>query len=40
MRIGVIDQPHIHMLEGTVVSHTVLLKSLGVKYHDLQAPHH
>ena len=40
MRIGVVDQPHIHMLEGTVVSHTVLLKSLGVKDHDLQAPHH
>ena len=28
------------MLEGTVVLHTVLLKSLGVKDHDLQAPHH
>ena len=40
MRIGVVDQPHINMLEGTVVSHTVLLKSLGVKDHDLQAPHH
>ena len=40
MRIGVVDQSHIHMLEGTVVSHTVLLKSLGVKDHDLQAPHH
>ena len=40
MRIGVVDQPHIHMLEGTVVLHTVLLKSLGVKDHDLQAPHH
>ena len=40
MRIGVVDQPHIHMLEGTVVSHMVLLKSLGVKDCDLQAPHH
>ena len=40
MRIGVVDQPHIHMLEGTVVSHTVLLESLGVKDHDLQAPYH
>ena len=40
MRIGVVDQPHIHMLEGTVVSHTVLLKGLGVKDRDLQAPHH
>ena len=40
MRIGVVDQPHIHMLEGTVVSHTVLLKGFGVKDHDLQAPHH
>ena len=40
MRIGVVDQPHIHMLEGTVVSHTVLLKSLGVKDRDLQAPNH
>ena len=39
MRIGVVDQPHIHMLEGTVVSHTVLLKSLGVKDCD-RAPHH
>ena len=28
------------MLEGTVVSDTVLLKSLGVKDHNLQAPHH
>ena len=28
------------MLEGTVVSYTVLLKGLGVKDHDLQAPHH
>ena len=40
MQIGVVDQPHIHMLEGTVVSHMVLLKGLGVKDHDLQAPHH
>ena len=40
MRIGVVDQPHIHMLEGTVVLHTVLLKGLGVKDRDLQAPHH
>ena len=40
MQIGVVDQPHIHMLEGTVVSYTVLLKGLGVKDHDLQAPHH
>ena len=40
MRIGVVDQPHIHMLEGTVVLHMVLQKSLGVKDHDLQAPHH
>ena len=40
MRIGVVDQPHIHMLEGTIVLHMVLLKSLGVKDHDLQAPHH
>ena len=40
MRIGVVDQPHIHMLEGTVVLHMVLLKSLGVKDRDLQAPHH
>ena len=38
MRIGV--QPHIHMLEGTVLLHTVLLKGFGVKDHDLQAPHH
>ena len=38
--MGVVDQPHIHMLEGTVVSHTVLLESLGVKDCDLQAPHH
>ena len=28
------------MLEGTVVSHTVLLKGFGVKDHDLQAPRH
>ena len=28
------------MLEGTVVSHTVLLKGLGVKDCDLQVPHH
>ena len=40
MRIGVVDQPHIHMLEGTVVSHTVHLKGFGVKDRDLQAPHH
>ena len=40
MRIGVVDQPHIHMLEGTVVSHMVLLKSLGVEDCDLQAPHY
>ena len=40
MQIGVVDQPHIHMLEGTVVSYTVLLKGLGVKDHDLQALHH
>ena len=40
MREGVVDQPHIHMLEGTVVSDTVLLKSLGVKDRNLQAPHH
>ena len=38
--MGVVDQSHIHMLEGTVVSHTVLLESLGVKDCDLQAPHH
>ena len=38
--MGVVDQPHIHMLEGTVVSHMVPLESLGVKDHDLQAPHH
>ena len=37
---GVVDQPHIHMLKGTVVSDTVLLKSLGVKDRNLQAPHH
>ena len=37
---GVVDQPHVHMLKGTVVSDTVLLKSLGVKDHNLQAPHH
>ena len=40
MRIGVVDQPHIHMLEGTVVSHMVLLKGFGVKDRDLQAQHH
>ena len=28
------------MLEGTVVLYMVLLKGLGVKDHDLQAPHH
>ena len=28
------------MLEGTVVSYTVLLKGLEVKYLDLQVPHH
>ena len=39
MRVGVVDQPHIHMLEGTVVLHTVLLESLGVKDRDLQTPH-
>ena len=40
MRIGVVDQPHIHMLEGIVVSHMVLLKGFGVKDCVLQAPHH
>ena len=40
MRIGVVDQPHVDMLEGTVVPYTVLLQGLGVKDHDLQAPHH
>ena len=40
MRIGVVDQPHIDMLEGTVVPYTVLLQGLGVKDHDLQTPHH
>ena len=40
MQVGVVDQPHIHMLEGTVVLDMVLLKSLGVKDRNLQAPHH
>ena len=40
VREGVVDQPHVHMLEGTVVLDTVLLKSLGVKDRNLQAPHH
>ena len=40
MRIGVVDQPHIHILEGTVVPYMVLLKGLGVKDRDLQVPHH
>ena len=40
VREGVVDQPHVHMLEGTVVSDMVLLKSLGVKDRNLQAPHH
>ena len=40
MRIGVVDQPHVDMLEGTVVPYMVLLQGLGVKDCDLQAPHH
>ena len=40
VQVGVVDQPHVHMLEGTVVSDTVLLKSFGVKDCNLQAPHH
>ena len=40
MRIGVVDQPHVDMLEGTVMPYTVLLQGLGVKDRDLQAPHH
>ena len=40
MRIGVVDQPHVDMLEGTVVPYMVLLQGLGVKDHDLQAPYH
>ena len=40
VRVRVVDQPHVHMLEGTVVSDMVLLKSLGVKNRNLQASHH
>ena len=40
MSMGVVYQSHVHMVEGTVVSHTVLLKHLGVQDRDLEAPHH
>ena len=40
MHVGVVDQSHIHMFEGTVVSYMVLLEHLGVQDHDFKAPHH
>ena len=40
MGTGVIDQPHIHMLEGHIEMESIFLYGLGVDDHDLQPPHH